>query len=80
MSFSGCDHPVVQMRLVLCRRRFFVWLKQAVSSSRPGITEASRAAPVKHGRRPSPEAARSVLDRGEHVAKLGQVGCDFRQR
>jgi hypothetical protein len=46
----------------------------AVSSSRPEIVRASRAALVKHGRRPPPEAARSVLDQGEHGAKIGQVG------
>jgi len=42
----------------------------AVSSSRPADTRASRAAAVKDGRRPPPQAARSVLDGGEHDATL----------
>jgi hypothetical protein len=50
-------------------------VKRAVSSSRPEIAQASRAVAVKQGRRPSPEAARSVLDQGEHDATLGQVGA-----
>jgi hypothetical protein len=33
-----------------------------------------RAAAVKDGRRPPPEAARSVLDGGEHGVTLGKVG------
>src|ERR1700722_16403626 len=42
----------------------------AVSSSRPADARAARAAAVKDGRRPPPEAARSVLDGGEHDATL----------
>jgi hypothetical protein len=55
---------------------FFVRLKRSVSSSRPDDRRAPRAAAVKDGRRPSPEAARSVLDGGEHDARLGQDGSD----
>jgi hypothetical protein len=46
----------------------------AVSSPWPDHSKASRAAAVKHGRRPSAEPARSVLDDGEHGARLGQGG------
>jgi hypothetical protein len=42
----------------------------AVSSSRPADARAARAAAVKDGRRPPPQAARSVLDGGEHDATL----------
>src|SRR5580658_7725176 len=42
----------------------------AVSSSRPADARAARAAADKDGRRPPPQAARSVLDRGEHDATL----------
>ena len=42
----------------------------AVSSSRPADARASRAAAVKDGRRPPPQAARSVLDGSEHDAIL----------
>jgi hypothetical protein len=41
---------------------------------RPEFTRASRAAAVKHGRRPPPQAARRVLDGGEHDASLGLAG------
>ncbi len=43
---------------------------------RPGLhtIEATRAAAVKDGHRPSPEAARSGLDRREHGARLDQIG------
>jgi len=61
----------VQVRVALSRRWwcFFVWLNRAVS--RPEIAQASRAAVVKHGRRPP----RSVFDRGEHGANVGQAGA-----
>src|SRR5580700_1638902 len=42
----------------------------AVSSSRPADARAARTAAVKDGRRPPPQAARSVLDGGEHDATL----------
>src|SRR6202034_1976999 len=42
----------------------------AVSSSRPADARASRAAAVKDGRRPPPQAALSVLDGSEHDAIL----------
>ena len=42
----------------------------AVSSSRPDVHRATRAAAVKDGRRPSPEAARSVLCAG-HAQQPG---------
>lgn len=46
-----------------------------VSPSRPAkLHRAARAAAVKTGRRPPPEAARSGLEGGEHGARLGQVG------
>ena len=45
----------------------------AVSSSRQAITQASRAAALKQGRRPPPQAASSVLDRSEHGASLGAI-------
>ena len=41
-----------------------------VSPSRPRLRIAPRAAAVKAGRRPPPEAARSGLDGGEHGARL----------
>ena len=49
---------------------------------RPEVASAPRAAAVKHGRRPSPEAARSVLDGGEHAASLDRAGASrgMRQR
>src|SRR5580698_4970986 len=47
---------------------WFCW--GAVSSSRPADARAARTAAVKDGRRPPPQAARSVLDRGEHDATL----------
>ena len=54
---------------------FFVRLTGAVSSPRPDHSKASRAAAVKHGRRPSAEPARSVLDGGgEHGAALETGG------
>ena len=40
----------------------------------PHFSVASRAAAVKDGRRPPPEAARSVLDGREHGATLAQAG------
>src|SRR5438270_9852857 len=46
-----------------------------VSPSRPAkLHRAARAAAVKTGRRPPPEAARSGLDGGEHGAMLPRVG------
>src|ERR1700737_5321458 len=57
---TGC--PVAPLVVFFClvkSRRF-----------RPEIAQASRAAVVKHGRRPP----RSVLDRGEHGANVGQAG------
>jgi len=39
---------------------------------------AEFATSVKNGRRPSPKAARSVLDGGEHGATLGQAGAASR--
>src|SRR4051794_41740397 len=65
---------------------FSVRLKRAVSPSRPELDPASRAAGVKHGRRPPPKAARSVpwvkrprawLDRREHGARLEQDGTGW---
>jgi hypothetical protein len=53
---------------------FLVRLKEAVSSSRPNFPEAASAAAVQDGRRPPPQAARSVLDGGEYGVKLGYVG------
>jgi hypothetical protein len=53
---------------------FLVRLKEAVSSSRPNFPETPSAAAVQDGRRPPPQAARSVLDSGEYGVKLGQVG------
>jgi hypothetical protein len=51
-----------------------------VSPSRPRLRIAPRAAAVKAGRRPPPEAARSGLDGGEHGARLfgsgGAIGVD----
>src|SRR5580698_4310559 len=47
---------------------WFCW--GAVSSSRPADARAARTAAVKDGRRPPPQAARSVLDGGEHDATL----------
>ena len=57
---TGC--PVAPLVVFFClvkSRRF-----------RPEIAQASRAAVVKHGRRPP----RSVLDPGEHGANVGQAG------
>jgi hypothetical protein len=65
----------IQIRLLFLSAAFLCLVKRAVSSSRPEIAQASHAVAVKQGRRPSPEAARSVLDRGEHDATLGQVGA-----
>src|SRR3954452_25308169 len=46
-----------------------------VSPSRPAkLHRAARAAAVKTGRRPPPQAARSGLDGGEHDAMLPRVG------
>src|SRR5690349_7724428 len=46
-----------------------------VSPSRPTkLHRAARAAAVKTGRRPPPQAARSGLDGGEHDAMLPRVG------
>ena len=45
-----------------------------VSPSRPRFRIAPRAAAVKAGRRPPPEAARSGLDGGEHGARLWWSG------
>jgi hypothetical protein len=65
----------IQIRLLFLSAAFLCLVKRAVSSSRPEIAQASHAVAVKQGRRPSPEAARSVLDRGEHDATLGQAGA-----
>ena len=73
-SFSGRDHQYYKYGFSPYQQRFFVWLKQVVSLSRPEIAQASRAVALKHGRRPPPEAARSVLDRDEHDAKLARSG------
>jgi hypothetical protein len=54
--------------------QFLCSTEGTVSSSRPELRVASRAAAVKTGRRPPPEAARSGLEGGEHGARLGQVG------
>ena len=58
--------------------RCFLVRLGAVSSSRPDVPRAPSAAAVKDGPPlrgpPRPCAARSVLDGGEHGARLGQVG------
>ena len=59
---SADFHPCFSVRL------------SAVSPSRPESVEASCGAAVKDGRRPPPQAARSVLDGREHGARLEQVG------
>ena len=59
---------------------FLVRLKRAVSSSRPAPERAPRAAAVKHGRRPPPQAARSVLDGREHGARLREAGTGWFMR
>ena len=51
-------------------RHRFCLAEVSLFCRRPEIASAPRAAAVKHGRRPPPEAARSVLDRGEHDASL----------
>lgn len=71
MPFSGCDNKGLQMQLILLPIVFLCLVEAGISSSRPETVKASRAVALKHGRRPSPEAARSVLDRGEHDANLG---------
>ena len=59
--------------------RFPCSVKRAVSPSRPSLHSGSRAAAVKAGRRPPPEAARraparSGIDRREHGPTLTQSG------
>jgi hypothetical protein len=74
----GVARPVSLVAVISCASArcpvaplvvFFVWLNRAVS--RPEIAQASRTAVVKPGRRPP----RSVLDRGEHGANVGQAGA-----
>jgi hypothetical protein len=72
----GVQKGPLSLRSGSVDRRFLVRLKRAVPSSRPDDQRATCAAAVKDGRRPSPEAARSVLDGGEHDARLGQDGSD----
>jgi hypothetical protein len=68
----GVQKGSLSLRFVRSHGCFFVRLTGAVSSSRPDHPKASGAAAVRHGRRPPAEPARSVLDGGEHGAKLEQ--------
>ena len=56
-------------------QRRFCLAEVSLFRRRPETARAPRAAAVKHGRRPPPEAARSVLDRGEHDANLDWAGA-----
>jgi hypothetical protein len=49
---------------------------RTVSLPRPDCPAVSRAAAVKHGRRPPAEPARSVFDGSEHDARLRLVGMN----
>ena len=56
-------------------QRRFCLAEVSLFRRRPETARAPRAAAVRHGRRPPPEAARSVLDRGEHDANLDWAGA-----
>ena len=66
----GCHHACSPSQVQLVQNRVSLFDQRAVSSSRPEFGVAPRAAAVKTGRRPPPQAARSGLDGGEHGVRL----------
>ncbi len=63
----GCHHASSPSQVLVVQSRVSLFDQRAVSPSRPDFRRAPRAAAVKTGRRPPPQAARSGLDGGEHV-------------
>ena len=66
--------PVISTCSDTIRKRQFLCSAGAVSPSRPEDRSAARAAAVKTGRRPPPQAVHRGLDGHKHDATLDQVG------
>ena len=74
MEFSHSLMWTAQDSKIFFQHRFCL-AEGSLFRRRPETARAPRAAAVKHGRRPPPEAARSVLGRGEHDANLDRAGA-----